>query len=54
MFTVSFMHNPYLKRSQPAVWLVHVALRESLACETTAGEQLAVDGQSVATVTNKT
>ena len=56
-FTIHFdwlLHNPYLKRSQPAVWLVHVAPRESLACETTAGEQLAVDGQSVATVTNKT
>ena len=31
-----------------------VAPRESLVCETTVSEQLAVDGQSVAAVTNKT
>ena len=31
---------------------VGVAPRESLACETTVSEQLAVDGQSVAAVTN--
>ena len=33
---------------------VGVAPCESLACETTVSKQLAVDGQSVAAVTNKT
>ena len=37
---MSFMHDSYLKRSQPAVYC-------------TVGEQPAVDGRSVAVVTNK-